>query len=309
MSAGPFLGTSEFAATVLERLASSGHRPDLVVTLPDRRKGRGRRESPSPVALKAEELGIEVIKSMDVNDGDDRQRLLDQNAQWASICAFGQLIKEPLLGGLPMLNVHPSLLPRWRGAAPIERAIMAGDEVTGVGVMRLVAGLDSGPVALSSETVIEASDDFGGLSGRLAGIGGGLLIEALDAAEAGELHFTDQEEEGVTYAKKISSDERRLDPGRDAGQLDCQVRGLNPHIGAYLALDGDDGRLGIRAATVIDRPSWGPGSIVGEDGELLLACADRTLRLDIVQPPGKKAMDAAAYLRGYGPPAAALPGA
>ena len=130
--AGVFLGTSEFAGTVLDILAASDQRPELVVTLPDRRRGRGRREQASPVADKAAALGIEVLKSGNVNEGEDLGRILEVGGEWASICAFGQLIKEPLLTELPMLNVHPSLLPRWRGAAPVERAIMEGDEVAGV---------------------------------------------------------------------------------------------------------------------------------------------------------------------------------
>jgi methionyl-tRNA formyltransferase len=301
VSSGAFLGTSEFAAAVLERLAGSDHRPSLAVTPPDRRRGRGRKEQPSPVAKKAEELDIEIFKCADVNEAEAREKLVAAGGEWASICAFGQLIKEPLLTDLPMLNVHPSLLPRWRGAAPIERAIMAGDERTGVAVMRLVAGLDSGPVALVEPTAIEESDDFGGLSARLATIGGDLLVRALEAAEDDNLEWTEQDEAGVTYAEKITAEDRVLDPMEKAESLHNKVRALNPHIGAFLALEGD-GRLAVRASTVLDRPSWGPGSVIGDDGELLLACGDRTLRLDVVQPPGKTAMDAGSYLRGYGLP-------
>jgi methionyl-tRNA formyltransferase len=307
LSSGPFLGTSAFAARVLDRLAASPHRPAFVVTLPDRRQGRGRKESPSPVAVKAEELGIEVVKCADVNDPEAREKLLSTGARWGSICAFGQLVKEPLLSELPMLNVHPSLLPRWRGAAPIERAIMAGDERTGVAVMQLEAGLDSGPVALVEETDIAPEDDFETLSDRLAGLGGELLVRALDLAASGPLEWTAQSEDGVTYAEKIAPEDRRLDPAGGASELRNRVRALTPHVGAYLALE-DDQRLGVRQATVLDRPSWGPGSVIGEDGELLLACADRAVRLDVVQPPGKKPMDGAAYLRGHGLPDLAAAG-
>jgi len=183
---------------------------------------------------------------------------------------------------------------------------MAGDPVTGVAVMRLVAGLDSGPVALIEELAIEPNDDFGSLSARLAELGGDLLVEALDAAGSGELEWTEQADDQATYAEKISADDRRLDPNGRAVELRDRVRALNPHIGAYLALEGDD-RLGVREVTVIDRPSWGPGSVIGEDGELLMACGDETLRLDLVQPPGKKAMDGGSYLRGHGLPDLASP--
>ena len=301
MSTGAFLGTSDFAASVLECLAASDQRPSLAVTLPDRRQGRGRKERPSPVALKAKELGIEVFRSADVNDPAAINRLKSAGGEWASICAFGQLIKEPLLTELPMLNVHPSLLPRWRGAAPIERAIMAGDAETGVAVMRLVEGLDSGPVAMVESTAIGDSEDFGSLSTRLAEIGGQLLVRALEAANTGGLDWTEQDEDGATYAEKISADDRRLDPFGKAVDLHNLVRALSPHIDAYLALEGD-GRLAVKATTLLDRPSWGPGQVVGDEGDLLLSCGDRTLRLDIVQPPGKKAMDAGSYLRGNGLP-------
>ena len=281
-------------------LAGSDQGPELVVTLPDRRRGRGRREQASPVADKAEELGIEVLKSGNVNEGDDLDRILEVGGDWASICAFGQLIKEPLLSELPMLNVHPSLLPRWRGAAPVERAIMAGDPKTGVCVMRLVAGLDSGPVALREETGIDPDEDFGSLSARLAEIGGRLLVEALASAGRGGIDWQEQTEEGLAYAEKISAEDREINPSRSAGQIHDQVRGLTPHIGAWLPLEGDQ-RLGIRRTTVL-----GAGPAAGEFGETdgwpVLGCGEGAIRLDRVQPPGKKEMDGDAWLRGHGLP-------
>jgi len=298
--AGVFLGTSDFAATVLEILAASERRPELVVTLPDRRRGRGRKERPSPVAVAAEALGIEVLKSGDVNGPEDRARILEVGGEWASICAFGQLIKEPLLSELPMLNVHPSLLPRWRGAAPVERAIMAGDAETGVCVMRLVAGLDSGPVASRQSTPIDPDEDYGTLAARLARIGGELLVSALGAADRGEIEWREQGEEGVTYAEKIAADDRRLDPAAEARSVHDRVRALTPHIGAWLPLGGEE-RLGVRATTVV---AGGPaaGEFEERDGWPVLGCGDGALRLDRVQPPGKKEMDGDAWLRGNGLP-------
>lgn len=295
---GVYLGTSEFAATVLEILAASPERPELVVTLPDRRRGRGRKEQASPVAVKAEELGIRVLKSGNVNEDEDRAKILEAGGEWASICAFGQLIKEPLLSELPMLNVHPSLLPRWRGAAPVERAIMEGDATTGVCVMRLVAGLDSGPVALREETEIGPDEDFGSLAERLAAIGGRLLVEGLTAARRDDIAWEQQTDEGLTYAEKISAEDRQLDPQRAARQIHDQVRGLTPHIGAWLALPGDD-RLGIRATSVVeDGPTAGEFDEV--DGWPLLGCGEGAVRLDRVQPAGKKEMDGDAWFRGSG---------
>lgn len=293
---GVFLGTSEFAAVVLEILAASDQRPGLVVTLPDRRRGRGRREQASPVASMAEDLGIDVIKSGNVNQDEDRARILEAGGEWASICAFGQLIKEPLLSGLPMLNVHPSLLPRWRGAAPIERSIMAGDTETGVCVMRLVAGLDSGPVALREKTAIGPDEDFASLSARLTALGGRLLVESLAAARRGEISWQEQGEEGLTYAEKVTAGDREIDPKRTARQVHDQVRALNPHIGAWLPL-GDD-RLGVKATTVIES---GPetGELGDREGWPVLGCGEGAVRLDRVQPPGRKEMDGDAWLRGH----------
>ncbi|MDQ5894831.1 MAG: Methionyl-tRNA formyltransferase [Actinomycetota bacterium] len=295
---GIYLGTSDFAATVLRILAASPERPELVVTLPDRRRGRGRKEQASPVAACAEELGIEVLKSGNINEDGDRERILEVGGDWASICAFGQLIKEPLLSELPMLNVHPSLLPRWRGAAPVERAIMEGDSETGVCVMRLVAGLDSGPVALREETPIDPDEDFGSLAARLAEIGGRLLVKGLSAARKDEIIWEEQGEEGLTYAEKISAEDREIKPVRTARQVHDQVRALTPHIGAWLPI-GEDDRLGVRATTVLDS---GPesGQFEDREGWPVLGCGEGAIRLDRVTPPGKKEMDGDAWLRGSG---------
>ena len=297
---GVYLGTSDFAATVLEILAASDQRPALVVTLPDRKKGRGRKEQASPVAVKAGELEIPVLKSGNVNEDGDRERILEAGGEWASICAFGQLIKEPLLSELPMLNVHPSLLPRWRGAAPVERAIMEGDSETGVCVMRLVAGLDSGPVALRETTPIGRDEDFGSLSSRLADIGGRLLVEGLTSALDGSITWVEQGEDGLTYAEKIDAADRQVDPSRPASRVHDQVRALTPHIGAWLPL-GEDERLGVRGTTVLEE---GPaaGTFSEQDGWPVLGCGEGAVRLDRVQPPGKKEMDADAWLRGHGLP-------
>ncbi len=292
-----YLGTSDFAATVLRRLADSPHRPTLVVTPPDRRQGRGRKVKPPPAAIAAGELGLELLQAENVNDEAALERIRAVAPEAVLVCAFGQLIREPLLSDYPMLNVHPSLLPRWRGAAPIERAIMAGDETTGVCVMRLTEGLDSGPVALCEETPIDPEEDFEALSARLAALGGDLLVRALDLEAAGSLEFTEQSEDGVTYAEKIEPSERRLDPERPAVELAARVRALTPQVGAYLELpDGE--RLGVRRATALkDRGE--AGALAQREGALLLGCGEGSLRLEVVQPPGGKPMAADAYLRGH----------
>jgi methionyl-tRNA formyltransferase len=207
------------------------------------------------------------------------------------------LIREPLLSEYPMLNVHPSLLPRWRGAAPIERAIMARDRETGVCVMKLVAALDAGPVALRAEVPIGADADFEALSSTLAGVGGELLVGAFDLLAEGRLEFAEQEESEATYAEKIEAGERRLDPSRPAAELAAKVRALTPHVGAYLeTADGE--RLGVRDARAVDVPVQA-GAVKAEWGALLVGCCRGALRLDVVQPPGGKPMPVDAYLRGH----------
>jgi methionyl-tRNA formyltransferase len=295
-----YLGTSDFAATVLRRLAASQHRPALVVTPPDSPKGRGRKLTPPPSAEAATELGIELLQAADVNEGAVRERIAAARPDAVVVCAFGQLVREPLLSEHLMLNVHPSLLPRWRGAAPIERAIMAGDELTGVCVMRLAAGLDSGPVALRSEVAITADTDFEALSSTLAGIGGELLVQALNLQAEGRLEFAEQNESNVTYAEKIDPAERRLDPGRPATELAATVRALTPHVGAYLeTAEGE--RLGVRRARAVD-VSVKTGAVKSEWGALLVGCCRGALRLEVVQPPGGKPMPVDAYLRGHSLP-------
>jgi methionyl-tRNA formyltransferase len=297
-----FLGTSEFAAMVLRRLAESEHRPALVVTRPDSRRGRGRHTASPPVGDAARDLGIEVHQTADVNEPDAVERIAAADPDVVAVCAFGQLIREPLLSDHLLLNVHPSLLPRWRGAAPIARAIMARDRETGVSVMRVTEGLDSGPVALQERTPIGADEDWGSLSARLAAQGVELLVRALDLRVAGELELEEQDDSQATYADKLAPEERRLDPTRPADELAAKVRALNPHIGTYLNIDGE--RLGVSEAVAED-DGLEPGELCAGDGALRLGCADGVLRLAVVQPPGGRPMAAADYLRGHDVPARA----
>jgi methionyl-tRNA formyltransferase len=291
-----YLGTSEFAATVLDRLAASPHRPLLVVTRPDAPRGRGRKLAAPPVAETARLLGIELFQPEDVNSEAARERSGAVQPDTVAICAYGALIKEPLLSEHEMLNVHPSLLPRWRGAAPVERAIEAGDEETGVSIMRPTAELDAGPVALQRAEKITADDTYGTLAGRLAALGGELLVEALDAQPA----FRDQPDTGVTYAEKIRPEDRRLDPEEGADLLERRVRALTPHIGAYIELPWDE-RLGVtRAALASGGEGPPPGQLAVSDGRLLYGAATGALELQEVHPAGKRPMDAEAWIRGYG---------
>ncbi|HEY3958894.1 MAG TPA: methionyl-tRNA formyltransferase [Solirubrobacteraceae bacterium] len=326
-----FLGTTEFAADVLERLAASdAYRPALVVTRPDRPSGRGRRLAAPPVAEAARRLGIALEQPENVNDEQSRAAIAragsesgaggsngaedatDHVRRTVVVCAFGALIREPLLSEHDLLNVHPSLLPRWRGAAPIERAIMAGDARTGVSIMRLTAGLDSGPVCLTAEEPVLPDETYGSLAPRLSKLGGELLVRALEE----RLPFVEQPSEGVTYAEKVGPEDRLLDPARPAVELERVVRGLHPHIGARVALR-DGTLLGVHRAALapVDTAGGeGLGQSVLADGDpsalgvtvradrLLLDCAVGVLELLVVQPPGGRAMDAGAFLRGHGLP-------
>jgi len=291
-----YLGTSEFAAGVLRRLADSPHRPSLVVTRPDRPAGRGRKLSPPPVADTARELGIALDQPASVNEPEAVETIARAGPEAVCVCAFGALIKEPLLSRWPMLNVHPSLLPRWRGAAPIERAIMAGDEVTGVSIMRVGAGFDDGPVCVWEPELIRPDDTYGTLAGRLEQLGGELLVKALDE----EPPCADQDEALVTYAAKISAEDRELDPSRPAVELERVVRALAPHIGAYV-VRGDGSRLGVRAARVqSDDGGRPPQGVISLDAPVpVLGCAEGALELVEVQPPGGRPMSGADYLRGH----------
>ena len=286
-----YLGTSDFAAAVLARLAATEHRPQLVITRPDRPAGRGRRLAAPPVADAARALGLELHQPENVNDDDARARIATAEPEEVCVCAFGALLREPLLSEHSLLNVHPSLLPRWRGAAPVERAMMAGDEQTGVCIMRMEAGLDSGPVCLSGCEPIRFDDTYGTLAERLQELAAGLLIRALDERPAA----VEQPADGVTYADKIGPQDRTLDPAATAIVNDRVVRALTPHIGARVELAGG-AFLGVLRAAVEAPEATGP--LRAEDGRLLLG----GLELLEVYPAGGRAMDAAAYLRGRGLP-------
>jgi methionyl-tRNA formyltransferase len=278
-----YLGTSDFAAAVLRRLASSPHRPAVVVTRPDAPKGRGRKLAPPPVADVARELGMEVLQPEKVNEPEAVEQLAGFEPEALVLCAYGALIKEPLLSRFgPIRNVHPSLLPRWRGAAPVERAIMAGDPETGVSIMALTPGLDDGPVALTGVEPIRPDDTYGSLSARLETLSADLLLRALDE----QPEFVEQPEVGVTYAEKITAADRTLDvSSHGAEELERTVRALTPHIGARIEWEGE--LLGVREAAV--------GS---HEGALVVDTASGPLSLLVVQPAGKSAMAAADFLRG-----------
>jgi len=293
LTAVVYLGTSEFAAAVLRGLADSPHRPVLVVTRPDRPRGRGRKLASPPVADAARELGIALEQPGQINGEAALATIEAARPEAVCVCAYGALITEPLLSRFQILNVHPSLLPRWRGAAPIERAIMAGDEQTGVSIMRLAAGLDSGPVCGQAGEPIRPDDTYGSLAARLEVLGTELLVRTLDTAPP----CTEQDESQATYAAKIGPEDRELDPTRPASELERTVRALTPHVGAHMVLP-DGTRLGVGAVRVL--PEGGPpvGEVSFDGTRPVLGCAQGALELLVVQPPGRRPMSGEDYLRG-----------
>jgi methionyl-tRNA formyltransferase len=270
-----YLGTSDFAAGVLRDLAEGAYKPTLVVTRPDAKQGRGRKIGPPPVAVAARELDIETIQPASVNDEETSARVAALKPDAVILCAFGALVKAPLLTDHDILNVHPSLLPRWRGAAPVERAMMAGDAQTGVSIMRLVAELDAGPVYAQQPEPILPTDDYASLSARLQDVSVALLHQVL----ATRPQPAPQPEDGVTYAEKLTAEDRTLDLTRPPEENVRIVRALHPHIGARIALPSGD-FLGVQEASIN---------------------FDGTLELVTVQPAGGRPMAYAEYLRGHPP--------
>jgi methionyl-tRNA formyltransferase len=295
-----YMGSSQFAVEVLKALAGTPHRPALVVTPPDRPRGRGRKVAAPPAADAARELGIELLQAASVNEPEALAAIDAVAPEAIAVAEFGQLIKEPLLSRYLILNVHPSLLPRWRGAAPIERTLMAGDDETGVTIFQIEAGLDSGPIALVEREQVQPYDTAGTLAARLSKLGGALLAQALDRADAGTLELTPQPDDGVTYADKIDPAERRLDLSRPAAEVERTLRALTPHVGTFLALPNGE-RLGVVSARAVDEPLES-GRLRNDGARLLVGCAQGALELLEVQPPGKRPMAVADYLRGHSLP-------
>ena len=289
-----FMGTPDFAVGVLDALIEAGHDIAAVYTQPPRRAGRGKKERPTPVGARAAELGLEVRTPLNFRDAADREALAALNADVAVVVAYGLLLPQAVLD-TPRhgcFNLHASLLPRWRGAAPIQRAIMAGDAETGVCVMRMEAGLDTGPVALTARTPIAAGDTAATLHDRLAEIGAPLMVEALAMLEAGTLTLTPQPEDGV-YAPKIDKAEAKIDWSRPAAEVDRTIRGLSPFPGAWFELGGE------RVKALLSECADGAGA-PGEalDDELTIACGEGAVRLLRLQRAGKGAMNAPDFLRG-----------
>jgi methionyl-tRNA formyltransferase len=299
-----FMGTPDFSVPTLTALHATGHTIVAAYSQPPRPSGRGMATTPSPVHAAAEALGIPVHTPTSLKGEEAAAAFRAHDADVAVVVAYGLLLPESILAGPRhgCLNLHGSRLPRWRGAAPIQRAIMAGDKVTGVEVMRMTEGLDEGPV-LSTETLrIDALDTAGTLHDRLAAAGAALLVRTMAAVERGEATETPQAEEGATYAKKIRAKEARLNWTRPAAELDRKIRGLSPFPGAWFEAQTEKGPVRVKALlSRLEDAEGAPG--VALDDNLLIGTGEGAVRLLRVQREGKGPQDAEVFLRGFPVPA------
>ena len=294
-----FLGTPDFATASLRRILEAGFEVACVYSQPPAPRGRGQALKPSPVHAFAEAHGLPVRTPASMRDPAEIAAFRALSLDAAVVVAFGQILPREVLEAprLGAFNLHGSLLPRWRGAAPIQRAIMAGDAVTGVQVMRLTEGLDEGPILATETLRIGPLDTAGSLHDRMAEAGAGLMVRTLGAIARGEAAETPQAEDGVTYAKKIRGRETRIDWGRDAAQIDHKIRGLSPVPGAWFELPAEKGPVRVKA--LLSRAEEGEGEPgVTLDDQLLVACGEAAVRLLRVQREGRAAQDAEAFLRG-----------
>ncbi|MDP6786334.1 MAG: methionyl-tRNA formyltransferase [Rhodospirillales bacterium] len=293
-----FMGTPDFAVPVLDALVGAGHDVAAVYCQPPRPAGRGQRLRPSPVQARAEARGLEVRSPASLKGADEQAAFAALEADVAVIAAYGLILPKAVLEAarLGCVNVHASLLPRWRGAAPIQRAILAGDKETGVTIMRITEEVDAGPILLARPIPIGPRATAGELHDRLSALGAQLMVEALEGYAAGRLTPMPQADAAITHAAKLKPEDGRLDWRQGAEALERQVRALSPAPGAWFEYGGQ--RIKVRQGEVVNsKPGAAPGTLL--DGRLTVACGTGALRLSKVQRPGKSAVDAMAFLRGY----------
>ena len=292
-----FMGTPDFSVPVLDALVEAGHEIVAVYSQPPRPAGRGRKDRPTPVHARAVALGLDVRHPTSLRNEVAQRDFAALGADVALVVAYGLILPQPILDApwYGCLNIHASLLPRWRGAAPIHRAVMAGDAETGVCIMQMEAGLDTGPVLLRSATPIGETETTGALHDRLSGIGADLIVQALE--NPGGLIPRQQPDEGVTYADKIDKSEARIDWSRPATEVDRLIRGLSPFPGAWTLIGGD--RVKLLGSCVVD----GSGPVgTALDDRFTIACGQGAVRISRAQRAGKGAQDAADFLHGSAVP-------
>jgi methionyl-tRNA formyltransferase len=291
-----FMGTPDFAVPALDSLVGAGHEIAAVYCQPPRPAGRGKAPRPSPVQLRAEALGLEVRYPVSLRNPDEQAAFAALGLDAAVVAAYGLILPMPVLEAprLGCFNIHASLLPRWRGAAPVVRAILTGDDRTGVTIMQMEKGLDTGPMLATVETTIDRKTG-GALTEELAGKGARLMVEVL--ADLAAYPATPQPADGVTYAAKIDKTEARIDFGGSAAQVERQVRAFNPAPGAFFEVNGE--RIRVLAAEPVEQD--GPAGEVIDDA-LIIACGSGAIRPTIVQRAGRGAMSTAELLRGFAIP-------
>ncbi|MBT3910386.1 MAG: methionyl-tRNA formyltransferase [Rhodospirillaceae bacterium] len=297
-----FMGSPDFATPVLASLIDAGHEIACVYAQPPRPAGRGHKERPAPVHAYAAEIGIDVRTPANFKNLDDIQAFLDLELDAAVVVAYGLILPPALLSAprLGCINVHASLLPRWRGAAPIQRAILADDEKTGVSIMAMDEGLDTGAVYAVEDVLIGAETTATTLHDELSALGAKMMPTVLADIDAGTLEARPQSVEGVIYANKLSRDESRIDWRAPAAQIERAVRALNPWPGVWFEYSGTDGPARIKVLdgnVVADAPAGSPGTVVAEP--LVIACAADAFRVERLQRPGKGPMEAEPFLRGF----------
>jgi methionyl-tRNA formyltransferase len=301
------MGTPAFAAAILDTLIDAGQRIVAVYTQPPRPRGRGHRLQPSPVQLLAEQHGLEVRSPTTLRDEADQAAFAGLDADAAVVAAYGLILPRAVLAAprFGCLNVHASLLPRWRGAAPMQRALLAGDRETGITIMQMEAGVDTGAILLQEKVPITPDATSASLSAELAILGGRLMLAVLAGIAEGRLVATPQPLEGVTHAPKIARQEGRLDWRLPSPDLERRVRALDPWPGSFFEIDEE--RVRVHAAIDLPGPAGAvPGTVL--DDRLSVACGEGVLRLLRLQRPGRAALDAPEFLRGFSiPPGTRLP--
>jgi methionyl-tRNA formyltransferase len=293
------MGTPDFAVPTLLELAANGHEIAAVYTRAPKPAGRGMKEQVTPVEREARRLGLPVLTPKTLKTDEAARIFREHRADAAVVVAYGLILPQPILDGprLGCFNLHASLLPRWRGAAPINRAIMAGDDESGVMVMKMDAGLDTGDVAMVGRVTVTDSMTASDLHDVLAQAGAGLMVRAMTALERGELKLTPQDADGVTYAAKIAKEEARIDWTRPAREVLRHCHGLSPFPGAWseIDIDGQPVRLKILRCELA-RGQGAPGELI--DTDLTVACGDGAVRIVELQRAGKQPMTAEVFLRG-----------
>ena len=296
-----FMGTPEFAVPALKALMEGPNQVVAVVTQPDRPKGRGRKLLPSPIKVLAEKAGIDVLQPEKARSPEFLSQVRDLAPDLLVVAAYGQILPQELLDipRIMPINVHGSLLPEYRGAAPIQWAIIQGDTKTGITIMEMDAGMDTGPMLLQKALTIGPEETFGELYERMAGLGARLLVQALDELHKGTLKPRSQPEEGISYAPPIKPEMARLDWSQPARRISCMVRALDPRPGAYTFWNGQRLRVYMPFVIDVDAMDMEPGTVcrVGEDG-VVIATGKGCLGIRELQWPGKRRMPCAEFLRG-----------